>query len=419
MSYPTTTEHRRLADSEARRADWKHWGPYVSERAWGTVREDYSAAGDAWTFFPHDHARSRAYRWNEDGLAGFCNRFQNLCLAVALWNGRDPILKERLLRPDGPGGQSRRGRQGVLLLPRWHADPLLHADALQVPAGRVPLRPPGRGEPAAGAHRARVRADRRAGRGLPAGPLLRRVRRVCQGRSGGHPLPDHGRQPGPGGGPAARLAAPVVPQHLGVGLHPRTARAARRGGDDRAAPSTATSARRWWYLDSRPHRPALLFTENDTNTERLFGVPNAGPYVKDAFHEAVVHGRSDRVNPAQQGSKAAAHYRATVAPGEAVTVRWRFTNHPLDAPFGDFDARHRAAAQRGRRILRRGAGPGPRSRCAARAAPGVCRAAVDQAVLSLQRRAVARLATRPARRRRQPGPGDATPAGTTSTTSTS
>ncbi len=89
-------ERRRLADSAARCADWKNWGPYVSERAWGTVREDYSPSGAAWSFFPHDHARSRAYRWNEDSLAGFCNRFQNLCVGLALWNGRDPLLKERL-----------------------------------------------------------------------------------------------------------------------------------------------------------------------------------------------------------------------------------------------------------------------------------------------------------------------------------
>ena len=82
---PRTAEHQRLADSKARKADWKNWGPYVSDRAWGTVREDYSAGGTAWEYFPHDHARSRAYRWNEDGLAGFCNRFQNICLAVALW----------------------------------------------------------------------------------------------------------------------------------------------------------------------------------------------------------------------------------------------------------------------------------------------------------------------------------------------
>ena len=90
-----TAEHRRLSDSEARRADWKNWGPYLAERAWGTVREDYSASGDAWNHFPHDHARSRAYRWNEDGLAGYCNRFQNVCLSLALWNEHDPFLKER------------------------------------------------------------------------------------------------------------------------------------------------------------------------------------------------------------------------------------------------------------------------------------------------------------------------------------
>ena len=131
----TPAEHRRLIDSEARKADWKNWGPYLAERAWGTVREDYSENGDAWGYFPHDHARSRAYRWNEDGLGGFCNRLQNICLSVALWNERDPFLKERLFGLNGTRGQSRRGRQGVLLLPRRYADAFVHEDALQVPAG--------------------------------------------------------------------------------------------------------------------------------------------------------------------------------------------------------------------------------------------------------------------------------------------
>jgi hypothetical protein len=100
----TTAEHKRLKDSEDRTSDWKNWGPYISDRAWGTVREDYSAQGSAWEFFPHDHARSRAYRWNEDGIGGFCNRMQNVCLAVALWNGRDPILKERYFGLTGHEG---------------------------------------------------------------------------------------------------------------------------------------------------------------------------------------------------------------------------------------------------------------------------------------------------------------------------
>src|SRR5438067_6623046 len=99
-----TDEERRLEESTARTAHWKRWGPYLSERAWGTVREDYSPGGTAWEYFPHDHARSRAYRWNEDGLAGICDRHQRICFALALWNGRDPILKERLFGLTGNEG---------------------------------------------------------------------------------------------------------------------------------------------------------------------------------------------------------------------------------------------------------------------------------------------------------------------------
>src|SRR5438477_1587051 len=97
-------EHERLIEDKNREVYWKRWGPYLSERAWGTVREDYSADGDAWGFFPHEHARSRAYRWNEDGLAGICDDRQTLCFALAFWNGRDPILKERIFGLSGPEG---------------------------------------------------------------------------------------------------------------------------------------------------------------------------------------------------------------------------------------------------------------------------------------------------------------------------
>src|SRR5678810_124868 len=97
-------ETQRLNETPRGRAPWRHWGPYLSERAWGTVREDYSADGSAWEYFPHDHARSRAYRWNEDGIGGICNRRQHVCFAVALWNGKDPILKERLFGLTGNEG---------------------------------------------------------------------------------------------------------------------------------------------------------------------------------------------------------------------------------------------------------------------------------------------------------------------------
>ena len=99
-----TTEDKRLEDSRDRKSHWKRWGPYVSERAWGTVREDYSPDGDAWEYLPHDYARSKAYRWNEDGIAGICDRHQHICFALALWNEKDPILKERIFGLAGSEG---------------------------------------------------------------------------------------------------------------------------------------------------------------------------------------------------------------------------------------------------------------------------------------------------------------------------
>ena len=132
----TTPEHERLEEARTGKAPWKAWGPYLSERQWGTVREDYSQGGDAWDYFTHDQARSRAYRWGEDGIAGICDERQRLCLALALWNGADPILKERMFGLTNSRGQPRRGRQGVLVLPRQHADALLPEVPVQVPAAR-------------------------------------------------------------------------------------------------------------------------------------------------------------------------------------------------------------------------------------------------------------------------------------------
>ena len=127
-------ESRRLAEAARREKNWQRWGPYLAERQWGTVREDYSEDGEAWGYFSHEQARSRAYRWGEDGLLGICDRECRLCFALALWNGRDPILKERLFGLTGPRGQSRRGREGVLLLSRFDAHALLHEGSVQVPA---------------------------------------------------------------------------------------------------------------------------------------------------------------------------------------------------------------------------------------------------------------------------------------------
>jgi hypothetical protein len=121
-----TAEAVRLEEARGKAAPWRQWGPYLSERQWGTVREDYSADGNAWDYFSHEQARSRAYHWGEDGLAGVSDDQQRLCFALALWNGKDPILKERILRTDQQRGQPRRGRQGILFLPRQYPDRLIY-----------------------------------------------------------------------------------------------------------------------------------------------------------------------------------------------------------------------------------------------------------------------------------------------------
>lgn len=135
---PTDPEFLRIQARDSGKEDWNLWGPYLSDRQWGTAREDYSADGDAWTSFPHDHARSRTYRWGDDGLLGISDNRGLLCFAPAFWNGKDSILKERAFGLK-PAGQPRRGHQGLLLPHRQHPHPLVHARTLQIPAGRVSL----------------------------------------------------------------------------------------------------------------------------------------------------------------------------------------------------------------------------------------------------------------------------------------
>ncbi len=186
----------------------------------------------AWDDFPHDHARSRAYRWNEDGLAGFCNRFQNLCLALALWNGRDPFLKERLFglaNEEGNHGEDVKEYYFYLDgLPSHAYMRMLY----KYPAGRVSLRPAAGRKPPARPVRAGIRPDRRARRRTGGRAVLRHRGRIRQGRPGGHPLPDHGAQPRPRAGRAARPAAGLVSQHLVVGLRERPSGALEGGPVD-------------------------------------------------------------------------------------------------------------------------------------------------------------------------------------------
>ena len=336
--YPNPTpEHQRLADSESRQADWKNWGPYVSERAWGTVREDYSPYGEAWEFFPHDHARSRAYRWNEDGLGGFCNRFQNICLGVGLWNEQDSILKERLFGLTGnQGNHGEDVKEYYFYLDSTpthsYAKMLYKYPQVEYPYGEL------------------VEENAHRNRHEPEFELIEALQQAFNENRYFDVFIEYAKAEQED--ILCRISAinrgpEPAPIHLLPHLWFRNTWS---WGYDRPKPelralnhnTVYTNHRhlgeRWWYADVPLHQNVpLLFTENDTNYERLFGSPNAAPYVKDSINDAVVHGRMDRVNPEGKGTKVAAHFKAVLQPGETFTVRVRFTKQENGAPFSDFE----------------------------------------------------------------------------------
>ncbi len=331
-----TAEHRRLDDARHKVAHWKRWGPFVSERAWGTVREDYSELGTVWEYFPHDHARSRAYRWNEDGLAGICDRHQRICFALALWNQRDPILKERLFGLTGDEGN--------------HAEDVkeyyFYLDSTPTHSYMKFLyRYPQRAFPyveLVEENRHRSKADREYelidthvmdearyfdviveyAKAEPEDILIR-IELINRGPE------------------AATIdVLPTVWFRNTWSWRPNI----RRPSLGRAAAGVAAFAleepkygTRWLHCDGAPR---LLFTENETNTKRIFDVDNETPYVKDAFHRLVVNGEGDAVNPKEVGTKGAARYTLTLAPGARETVRLRLNaSAPAAGLFGEgFDA---------------------------------------------------------------------------------
>ncbi len=330
-----TAEERRLDEARARTAHWRRWGPYLSERQWGTVREDYSAHGTAWDYFPHDHARSRAYRWGEDGLLGICDNHQRVCLALALWNGRDPILKERLFGLTGSqGNHGEDVKEYYFYLDSTPTHSYLKA-LYKYPQAEFPYARlteengrRTRREPELELLDTGVFDDDRYFDVLveyaKAAPddILCRIAVVNRGPASAplHVLPtvwfrntwswDHD---------AAR---------------PRLARGASAAG--RAAIDIAHPGLPGPYRLECEGAPELVFTETETNLRRLYGVENTRPFVKDAFHEYVVHGRADAVNPAGEGTKAAACYRRVLGPGEEAVIRLRLTEGgAAEEPFGE------------------------------------------------------------------------------------
>jgi hypothetical protein len=337
-------EHLRLAEDEAREKNWKRWGTYLSERQWGTVREDYSADGSAWDYFPHDHARSRAYRWGEDGLLGFCDRQARLCFAVALWNGNDPILKERLFGLTGPEGNH--GEDVKELYYYLDATPTSsYAKALY----KYPI--------AAYPYADLVSENRRRGAREPeyelidsgvfeqnryfdvlveyakASPEDILIRITVSNRSDTaatlHVLPTLWfRNTWSWDGATDPAAVPELerdPMGSIVGRHPEL-------GTMRL------------HVHTLPVTPELLFTDNVTNQARCFGVAGSPGPSKDAFHEAVVHGRREALSAVARGTKAAAHFTLAIEAGGSVQLRARLRAADVDRgdPFGeDFPATFR------------------------------------------------------------------------------
>jgi hypothetical protein len=332
-----TAEHQRLAASETRQADWKSWGTYVSDRAWGTVREDYSASGDAWDYFPHEHARSRAYRWNEDAIGGFCNRFQNICMGLAFWNERDPMLKERffgLTNHQGNRGEDVKEVYFYLDGLPSHAYMKMLYKYPQVEYPYLDL----------------VRTSYLRTRTEPEYELVDALRDAFVENRYFDIFIEYAKRDQEDilcRVTAVNRAADAAPLYIlphlwyrntwSWGYNPERPTIQAVGAEAARSQDRHLGARYWYvYSDDAPAQ--LLFTENDTNTALLFNYPNASPYVKDSFHDAIMHGKFDGVNPDARGSKAAAVFRWLVPAGGAFTVKIRYTPTEALRPFDDFDA---------------------------------------------------------------------------------
>ena len=339
-----TAEETRLEQARTQKVPWKKWGPYLSERQWGTVREDYSDNGDAWNYFTHDQARSRAYRWGEDGLGGICDDHQILCFALALWNGKDPILKERLFgltNSEGNHGEDVKEYYFYLDSTPTHSymKYLYKYPHAAYPYGDLVDTNHKRGREDAEYELldTGVFNDDRYfdvfveyAKESPDDVLIQVS--VCnRGKEAAaiHVLPTlwyRNTWSWPGGGSKPVLQPIKGSKHSVVQAH----------HTDPLFQAMLVD----YHLYCEGSVP-LLFTENETNHARLFGAANRTPYVKDGINNYVVQGQKDAVNPDAAGSKVSAHYQLTVGPGATQVVRLRLTSAAPGAlrdPFGKFDA---------------------------------------------------------------------------------
>jgi hypothetical protein len=324
MARLQSKEDQRLEEDRARKKYWKRWGPYLSERQWGTVREDYSPGGTAWEYFPHDHARSRAYRWGEDGIGGISDRHQLICFGLALWNGRDPILKERLF-----GLTGNEGNHGEDVKEYYFYQDSTPTHSYM----RMLYKYPQREFPYDGL----VAENRRRGREQPEYELLDTgvfaedryfdvfieyakadVEDILIKLTAANRGPE----------PAMLHLLPSLwfrnTWSWGKDLRRPSVRRST------SVPNSECAELQHWYYGKRwllcAGQTELLFTENETNYARLFSGRNRAPYVKDAFHEYLIRGNKSAVNPQQSGTKMAAHYPLHLNPGESKTLKLRLTD---------------------------------------------------------------------------------------------
>jgi hypothetical protein len=317
-------ELSRLEQAHKSKTPWRKWGPYLSERQWGTVREDYSQDGNAWDYFSHDQARSRAYHWGEDGLAGISDEKQLLCFSVGLWNGRDPILKERLFgltNSEGNHGEDVKEYYFYLDSTPTHS---YMKYLYKYPQAAFP-------------YEDLLATSRRRNRGDMEYELLDTG--IFDGDRYFDIFVEYAKQTpediliqisacNRGHEPAMIHVLPTLwfrntwtwwPETPKPSLKQLTAK-----NGSRVVGATHTQlGERYLYCDGDV---ALLFTENETNDERIFGTPNISPYVKDGINNCVVNGKRDAVNPEHAGTKAAAHHQISVGGGETATIRLRFSN---------------------------------------------------------------------------------------------
>ncbi len=344
MNIYDTHEGVRLQMNRQEIGHWNRWGPFLAERAWGTVREDYSADGDAWNYFPHDEARSRTYRWNEDGIAGICDRHQYLCFALAYWNGRDQYLKERMFGLSGKeGNHGEDVKECYFYLDNTPTHSYMKY-LYKYPQAAFPY------DRLLGENRKRTRLD-------PEYELVD-TGVFDQNRYFEIVVEYAKREPedmlirisitnlGPDAAPIHVLPTLWFRNTWSWGRDPRRPTIAAGSDDKNRSNSMRTLLAKHFelgeYILYADAADELLFTENETNIKRVFNSSDPTPFVKDAFHECVLLGNRAAVNSKGTGTKAAAHYSRTVGAGQTIAIEVRLSalidDHPLEYPFADFDA---------------------------------------------------------------------------------